>query len=236
MPVDPKRADQAPGGASSEALDVLVDAGVPGEAAAEWLRVLADSLQRIAEPEARLMAHAFGNGPDAAAKLTALTGPIVENNHRELVTRAIERDRARGAEGAAFEATIVFVDVVSYTPLTDEHGDMVAIDVLRRLDGLVRARSSPNRGDLVKQIGDAFMLEFEAAPEAMRFCLALRDAVRAEGSLPSLRIGISRAGPLGDYLGQTVNIAARLCDTAGRDEILMTSDVAEAARRRGGRE
>lgn len=138
----------------------------------------------------------------------------------------------RGAEGGAFEATIVFVDVVSYTPLTDEHGDMVAIDVLRRLDGLVRALVARNRGDFVKQIGDALMLEFEAAPEAMRFCLALRDAVGGEGSLPSLRIGIS-SGPvrygLGDYLGQTVNIAARLCDARGSRR-----DPHDRRRRRGG--
>lgn len=223
----------------AESLEALLERGVPREPAAEWLRVLRDSLQRVAEAEARLVGETFGQEGDVASRLTEATGPLVQRMHAALVRRAIERDLARGAgERGAIDATIVFVDVVSFTPLTDERGDLVAIEVLQRLDQLVRVTTARQGGDLVKQIGDAFMLEFEAPREAVLFALALRRAVGDSGSLPSLRMGVN-AGPvlyrLGDYLGQTVNVAARLCDAAARDEILTTHEVAEAAARAGAR-
>lgn len=99
----------------SESLAALIEIGVPRKVAAEWLRVLLDSLQRIAETEARLLTDAFAGSDDVASTLTATTGPLVERAHRRLVVSAIERDLARGAPTrGAIEAVIVFVDVVSF--------------------------------------------------------------------------------------------------------------------------
>jgi class 3 adenylate cyclase len=130
------------------------------------------------------------------------------------------------------EATILFVDLASFTPLAQVHGDEVAAGVLDRFDALVRTIVLDHHGSLVKQIGDAFMLTFAAPADAVRFAIALDEAVAREENFPAIRAG-AHAGPvlyrLGDYVGHTVNLASRIAALAEPNEILATEEVAGAA-------
>jgi class 3 adenylate cyclase len=164
--------------------------------------------------------------------------PLLLTVHRRHLLRASVQEAVadleaaeRGTERESREATIVFVDLASFTSLARMHGDEAAAEILDRFDGLVRDLLEEHNGTLVKQIGDAFMLVFNEPKHALRFAVHLDSAASREPNFPALRTGIN-AGPVlyrvGDYVGNTVNIASRIAAAASANEILVTQGVAEA--------
>jgi adenylate cyclase len=103
--------------------------------------------------------------------------------------------------------------------------------VLERFSDMVREAVASCEGEIVKQIGDEFMLVFRDAVPAVRCALQVEDAVMAEPRFPAVRIG-AHAGPVlyreGDYVGTNVNIAARVAAAAQRHQILVTRSVRDA--------
>jgi adenylate cyclase len=148
---------------------------------------------------------------------------------------ALEGDE-RGTDPDTIEATIVFVDLASFTPLAQVHGDEAAADVLDRFDALVRETLEGSGGTFVKQIGDEVMLTFTDPTNAVRFAETLDEAARGEPNFPALRAGM-HLGPVlyrvGDYVGHTVNVASRIAAVARPHEILLTEPIADAALAQG---
>jgi class 3 adenylate cyclase/YHS domain-containing protein len=126
---------------------------------------------------------------------------------------------------------IVFVDLSSFTPLTQAMGEVHAAEVLARFSALVRAAVRPRHGHIVKQLGDAFMLAFTDAEEALRCALEIERRAASESHFPACRLGVSCGRVLyrdGDYIGTTVNVAARLVAAAERHQTLVSPDVRSA--------
>jgi adenylate cyclase len=125
---------------------------------------------------------------------------------------------------------IVFADISGFTQLTEEGGDVLAVDQAAVLSELALTLTDRHRGRLVKQLGDGVMLAFTDRRAAIGAAVGLR-AAAAEKRLPALHIGIS-SGPVierdGDYFGRTVNLASRLSGVAGPDEIVMDATMAAA--------
>lgn len=123
-------------------------------------------------------------------------------------------------------AAIVFTDLVGFTAYTDAHGDRAAVEVLDRQSSIVDAGLA-GRGRIVKELGDGLMLWFEdgsAGLEAARNVLASVAAARDEFPL-AVRMGMHVGDVIersGDFVGHTVNIAARVVDLAGPGELLVT--------------
>jgi adenylate cyclase len=127
---------------------------------------------------------------------------------------------------------VLFVDLASFTPLTATMGDQAAADVLRRFGVTVRSGAAQHAGRIVKQIGDAFLLTFARPADAIEFGLAMDRFVDAEPQFPALHIGAHHGGVLnreGDYVGGTVNLAARVASSGAAGEFLITEDLREAA-------
>jgi adenylate cyclase len=132
---------------------------------------------------------------------------------------------------ATATAAIVFTDLVGFTAYTDAHGDRAAVDVLDRQSSIVGAALA-GRGRVVKELGDGLMLWFrsgstgvEAACDILASVVAARDAT--EFPL-AVRMGMHLGAVVErgqDYIGQTVNIAARVSDLAGPGELLVTEQV-----------
>ena len=136
---------------------------------------------------------------------------------------------AVGGRGSV-DATIVFIDVESFTAFTETEGDQAAIDSMTRVDSLVRPLALEHDGKVVKHIGDALMLAFRRADDAVSFARALHEAAPGEPSLPGLRVGIHRGAAIyraGDYIGTTVNLASRVTSTATAGQTVLTEAVAE---------
>lgn len=235
----------------------MIEAGFPLEAMLEGARVLGDAMRRFADTEIRLT-HTYLHEPLLASGMPErevarqtqdviesavlpVIDPIILEIHRQHTLRAVLEDELMHLEAAeragvpgTIEAAILFVDLTSFTSLAHVMGDEAAATVLDRFDSLVRPMVLDHRGSLVKQIGDAFMLAFTDATDAAVFAVALADAAAREEQFPAVRAGI-HAGPVlfrvGDYVGNTVNIASRVATSAMAGEIVMTEPVAQAAQK-----
>jgi len=231
----------------------LADEGVDMKVLSDVARVYGDTLRRLAQTEVRMI-RAFIGEPGKSSVLKdrqqserleavqQVVAPILEplllNIHRQHLMRASVMESLASLEAEekgsdAIEATIVFVDLVSFTPLAQVHGDEAAADVLDRFDALVRESLDGRKGTLVKQIGDAMMLAFPEPSEAAQFMVALDRAALATAQFPALRAGLHHGAVLyrvGDYVGHTVNLASRIAAVARPHEIVVTEAVAKAAR------
>jgi class 3 adenylate cyclase len=125
------------------------------------------------------------------------------------------RDRSPTAETKA----IAFVDCCGFTTFTAEHGDRAATELhLRFREDLLREAAATGV-EIVKWLGDGAMLAADDVPSVLRCVYRLMVLASDAGSLP-LRAGIT-LGPVVrleldgvDYLGASVNGAARLCTGA----------------------
>jgi len=240
-------------------LRTALDAGFPEKALMQLVRVLAEGLGKIAEAEARLfrfyMMRQFqeqglkGEGLlQAVEAINAQTMPLIEPAilffHQKAREKAARDDAAvvmaeaagllqgKGPPGQ-MPAAIVFVDLSSFTPLTEAMGDEKAAEVLERFSMLVRECAGRWDGRVVKQIGDAFMLVFPDARSAVACTMEAEAKMSDEPSFPAGRAGI-HSGPVlyreGDYVGSNVNIAARVAAEAERHQVLVTAAVREEAK------
>lgn len=124
--------------------------------------------------------------------------------------------------------TIVLTDVVGSTSLTTARGDAAARGELRRHDRLVARLVTEHGGDLVKSLGDGFLLAFTSVRRGLDFAVSLqRELTGAEQVDLQVRIGVNVGEVIiedGDVHGQAVNAAARIAALAEGGEILV-SDV-----------
>ena len=128
--------------------------------------------------------------------------------------------------------TILFTDLVGSTALAQELGDDAA-DRLRRdhFDQLRRAVAATN-GTQVKTIGDAMMVSYNSASDAVAGAVAMQQSVHANNEQAvrhvEMRIGISAGDASfedGDWFGTPVVEASRLCGAANGGQILVTDIV-----------
>ncbi len=188
-------------------------------------------------------AELVGQTEAISAPLEKLVEPTVLYFHRKAWDRALRDDLVNHlAEEAGLwptidatgqvPAAVAFVDLSGFTSLTSAMGDLAAAQIVDRFATIVRDTVAHSLGQVVKQIGDGFMLLFPDAPSALRCGVALERRVSDEPQFPSARLGI-HWGPVlyrdGDYVGTTVNLAARLTAEAEAHEVLVTRAVHDEA-------
>jgi adenylate cyclase len=124
------------------------------------------------------------------------------------------------------------MDLVGFSALTAERGDDEAAAVATGLFASVR-RLLPRFGaEEIKTIGDAMMVRCGDPREGLELGLRISEEIAALDELPPLRIGV-HTGPAvcrdGDWFGNAVNVAARLCSAAGGGEVLVSDATRRAA-------
>ena len=172
--------------------------------------------------------------------LVDLLEPAIIYFHRRAYLRANREDLLRHfaeqvnpptATLGEEKATVMFVDLASFTPLTATMGDQAAADVLRKLGIAVRSNATRHRGRILKQIGDAFMLVFAQPVDAVEFGLAVEDFVDGQPQFPALHMGAHHGTLLyreGDYVGSTVNLASRVASAGSAGQFLITAELRDA--------
>jgi adenylate cyclase len=140
---------------------------------------------------------------------------------------------AQGRGRGSTELAIVFTDLTGFSDWALDAGDEQALDLLRDVGQAIEPPVSDNGGRVVKRLGDGMMAVFKEPGDALDAVMAGRENLRSvecDGYEPRLRAGLHVGKPRkigGDYLGVDVNIAARLAESAGADEVLVSDKALE---------
>ncbi len=133
------------------------------------------------------------------------------------------------------EVSLVYSDVRRFTDFSETESPEAVVAFLNRVMTLQIECVARHGGDVDKLIGDALLVRFEGEGKESRAVRAARDMQAAveTAELPrGVGIGVytgqAISGPIGpearrDYtvIGDSVNIAARLCSAAARGEIVV---------------
>ncbi|MBO0888155.1 tetratricopeptide repeat protein [Candidatus Bathyarchaeota archaeon] len=130
-------------------------------------------------------------------------------------------------------AAIMFTDMVGYTTLSQKN-ESLSLSVLEEQRKLVRPILARFNCREVKTIGDAFLIEFASALEAVKCAYEIQKAAREfNASTPeerriNLRIGIHLGDIVeseGDITGDAVNVASRIGPFAEKGGISLSRQV-----------
>lgn len=141
-------------------------------------------------------------------------------------------ERAGRGNGSA-RCSLLFTDLVGFSAWAARAGDDDALELLRTVAKELERAVLDHRGRVVKRLGDGLMAVFPSAQLAFDAVVEARARlvdVEVAGYRPELRAGVHTGEPKaigGDYLGVDVNVAARLAESAGAGETLV-SDAALA--------
>src|SRR5207253_2246914 len=124
--------------------------------------------------------------------------------------------------------TILFTDLVGSTELASDLGDAAADELRREHFASLREAVAATGGTEVKTIGDALMVSYPGAADALAGAVAMQRAVdrhnrRLENRL-QMRVGVSVGDATiedGDWFGTPVVEASRLCAAATAEQILV---------------
>ena len=156
---------------------------------------------------------------------TALTFNDAREERRDATTIS-------DASSSTGTVTLLFTDLVGSTELMDRLGDEAGNRLLRDHFAILREAAGEHGGREVKSLGDGLMLAFASALGAVACAVRMQRRItgrpeEAPGEAVALRIGLNAGEAIsaeGDYFGAPVVVAKRLCDRAGRGQILV-SDV-----------
>jgi adenylate cyclase len=219
------------------------------------LRVIGDSLRRIAETEgdtwrSEVLGPLLAAGYDAkqlgaasteaSARSPALDEQALLAIYRAQLVHVWTANIIAAAEVILANAglhsrlehqpAMCFLDITGYTRLTQERGDAAAADLATKLARVVERTSLSHGGRPVKWLGDGVMLHFPDPGPGVVAALEMVAGV-AEAGLPPAHVGL-HAGPVifqeGDYYGQTVNVASRIAEYARPGEVLVSQEVVDA--------
>lgn len=222
------------GFAEEQILRLNRDVGIAAaQAAAAMLQTAGKALLRPGEGEHEL-AHRLAL---AATQLLPMAGSIASYAVQEHLRAQLSRTAITPAELRAghanelHEVAVLFADLEGFTAFGHSSGPERLGDVAERLAAVAGAVAVPPVS-LVKTIGDAAMLVAPEPGPLVGAAAALVAAAAAEGDdFPRLRGGIASGLALargGDWYGEPVNLASRICDVTPAGAVLVTSDVAEA--------
>jgi class 3 adenylate cyclase len=141
--------------------------------------------------------------------------------------------------GTNVRKTFMFTDIVDSTKLAEVFGEQRWESALAWHDDTLRRLFARFCGEVVKHIGDGFFVAFDEAKEAVECAVGIQREfathTKDHGFAPPIRIGLHTAEAVRkgtDYSGAGVHVAARIGAESGRDEILASNDVVQAARSR----
>jgi class 3 adenylate cyclase len=141
---------------------------------------------------------------------------------------------ARVAFDAALRA-IMFTDIVDSTGMTARLGDTRAVEMVRAHDAMVRRALKDRQGREVKHTGDGIMAAFDSTKAAVHCARGIQQAFDAFNLASKeqlrVRIGLDVGEPVSDsndLFGTTVQTAARLCQAAEPETILISGAVRDA--------
>jgi adenylate cyclase len=230
----------------------VLAAGLPLVAMLQLVRVYGQAMAQVADAEVRLfhlyvhepLMRSGGSGLEMADQMLSLSrellplaSPVMDHVHQHYLQQFVEQDVVGHMEsdlgGDAIDlgrmrVAIAFADLAGYTRLTEEEGELEAVDAVERFIEAVEI-TLPDEARVIKTIGDEVMI-VGSDPAALTDWAVGFQRLQSGEHLP--RIGIHYGDALyrdGDYYGRDVNIAARVAARSAGGEVLVTRPVVEHA-------
>jgi adenylate cyclase len=174
---------------------------------------------------------------DGVERLLPLADPILAGVHRRWIehelaqatVHAAEQDARRAAALGAAQVALLFIDIKNFTAYVDTAGDRAGVAAIEQFDRVV-VEEMGESGQIVKALGDGFMLAYADSAEAVEAAHQMISRMPRELG-PALHGSVHEGLALhrdGDYFGRTVNLAARLLGLSGTGELLATRTVAQS--------
>ena len=216
--------------------DIAEAASVLGRAMADVSSVMTDLFRRrLADP----LLAAGGTDVDVVVRLVVMRdllmptlAPLVEITLERHIEAAIRAEIGVRMEAMLDPGTghrvlsVGFADLVGFTSVSEERSPSEVRTIASRLLRLAEPAVGLAGGRIVKSIGDAVMYTTSSPVAAATAGVELVEAVRADDSLPPVRVGIAH-GPVlpgyADYFGRTVNLASRLCAVAEAGQVIVAA-------------
>jgi adenylate cyclase len=127
-------------------------------------------------------------------------------------------------------ATVMFTDVVGSTALSQTLGDEDWSDLISAHFREVQQVVERESGSVIKTLGDGGMYVFASGTSALIAAIDIQKLLAVTDSELGLRIGVHSGDVMqsrDDYLGMTVNKAARVAAAAERGQILVSGTTAD---------
>jgi adenylate cyclase len=230
----------------------VLESGFPLVALLQLVRVYGQAMARIADAEVRLF-HLYVHEPlmrsgvmgvETAEQMRAmsrrvlpLAGPILDQIHQRYLQFFMEQDVVGHMEsdldGTAVDlgrmrVAIAFADLTGYTRMTEEEGELSAVDAVERFVQAVEV-TLPDDARIIKTIGDEVMIIGSDASALTDWAVGFQ-AMQSERPLPRIAVhcGVALFRD-GDYYGRDLNIASRVAARSAGGEVLVTRPVVEVA-------
>ena len=133
---------------------------------------------------------------------------------------------------------VLFTDVEESTSMAAQLGDDEARERLRVHERITNVAVEQKGGTRIKSTGDGILATFPSVTQALDAASQIQWELWVQNRSPRrgtvrVRIGLDAGEPVadeGELYGIVVNTAARVCDRAGPDEILVASVIRDLAR------
>jgi class 3 adenylate cyclase len=142
--------------------------------------------------------------------------------------------KAMPIDDSAFRA-IMFTDMVGSTEMMAQLGDTMAVELLRAHDAIIRRCLEHHRGSEVKHLGDGIMASFVDVPASVACAIEIQKELASYNAIGGppihVRIGVHAGEPIeesDDLFGSAVQMAARICNVAQADAILVSFEIRDA--------
>ncbi len=230
----------------------VLSAGLPLVAMLQLVRVYGQAMAQVADAEVRLF-HLYVHEPlmrsgstgiemaeemlSLSRELLPLASPVMDQVHQHYLQHFIEQDVVGHMEAdldgnavdlGRMRVAIAFADLAGYTRLTEEVGELEAVDAVERFVEAVEV-TLPDEARVVKTIGDEVMVVGSDPANLTDWAVGFQ---RLHDSRPQSRIGVHYGDALyrdGDYYGRDVNIASRVAARSAGGEVLVTRPVVDHA-------
>ncbi len=205
---------------------------------ADW--EVATLTPRLEEAAKAMGEDPSADDPESRLTLASLLAETVAEDFEKLLLHAWRRHIAVavsrmealsvGSETvASIEQTVGFADLVQFTALTNEIGEIRIGDLVEVFESRCHDVVARNNGRVIKSLGDSVLFVTNDPLSGLEIAEGIISVIGRDPRMPDVRLGLATGSVvmrMGDVFGPPVNMAARLTTVARKNRVIIDSATA----------